>query len=39
MADGIGIYINGDGTKYFGEWKNDQKNGLGVETWLDGSFY
>jgi dienelactone hydrolase len=32
----FGTYISDDGTKYVGEWKNDQPHGQGTETYADG---
>ena len=35
-ANGFGKYISEE-VKYEGEWKNDQQEGKGVETWDDRS--
>lgn len=37
-AEGYGIYIS-DEVKYEGNWKNDKQQGLGKETWNDGTTY
>ena len=34
----FGTYI-ADGQKYVGEWKDDEKNGQGTNTWPDGEKY
>lgn len=33
------MYLHADGAKYDGEWRNDQQNGQGTETWPDGAIY
>jgi hypothetical protein len=35
----MGVYHHADGAKYEGEWKNDQQNGKGTESWPDGALY
>ena len=35
----FGTYTTDNGTKYVGEWKNDQSHGQGTETYPDGSKY
>jgi hypothetical protein len=34
-----GTYVWDDGEKYVGEWKNDRRNGKGVNTWAEGYKY
>ena len=38
-ANGFGLYIHLDGTKYEGSWKDDLQEGYGIETWPDNSKY
>ena len=33
------MYIHFNGAKYEGNWKNDMQDGLGKETWPDGSTF
>ena len=35
MANGIGRLIQTDGTKYTGDWVNNNKEGFGLEVWID----
>ena len=35
----MGVYIHSNGAKYEGDWKDDDQEGYGVETWTDGSIY
>ncbi len=37
--NGYQVFIYDDGTKYEGEWKDDQRNGQGKLTWTDGTVY
>ena len=37
-ANGFGKYISSE-VQYEGEWKNDIQDGIGTETWEDGSMY
>lgn len=31
--------IFGDESKYLGDWKNDQANGIGIKHWPEGKTY
>ena len=35
----FGTYTTDDGTKYFGEWKDDKSHGQGTETYANGDRY
>jgi hypothetical protein len=39
MRNGRGTRYYIDGSKYVGDWVNDQKEGLGVSIWPDGDRY
>jgi hypothetical protein len=36
-ANGYGVYLHSNGSKYEGDWKDDKQHGKGHETWADGS--
>jgi len=38
-TDCFGTYKSDDGTKYIGEWKDDQSHGQGTETYANGDKY
>ncbi len=38
-ANGYGVYLHVNGTKYEGQWKNDLQDGYGVEIRASGSIY
>jgi len=38
-ANGYGLYIHKNGTRYEGEWLDDLQHGKGIETWPEGSKY
>ena len=39
MANGFGIYLHANGSKYLGGWKDDKQHGFGSEYWTDKSQY
>jgi hypothetical protein len=38
-ANGYGVYIHANGSKYEGDWRDDKQHGYGSEYWADGSQY
>ena len=33
------MYLHFDGSKYTGDWENDEQNGKGEENFVDGSIF
>jgi hypothetical protein len=38
-ANGYGVYVHANGSRYEGDWIEDKQEGVGSETWPDGSHY
>lgn len=39
MTHGYGMYLHLDGSKYEGNWEDNEQHGDGVEIWSDGAKY